>query len=86
VRPVVADAQPLGNTVWMNDTAFYEDHFSQYPYDPCSRRGLPHQQRMHPWFRRNLRVRRAAPVLQLDHNGRWRRTRADIRSGPGQPC
>jgi peptide/nickel transport system substrate-binding protein len=36
VRPIAADAQPLGNTVWMNGTTFYEDHFTQYPYDPVA--------------------------------------------------
>jgi peptide/nickel transport system substrate-binding protein len=36
VRPIAADAEPLGNTIWMNGTAFYEDHFSQYPYDPVA--------------------------------------------------
>jgi peptide/nickel transport system substrate-binding protein len=36
VRPIAADAQPLGNTIWMNGTAFYEDHFTQYPYDPVA--------------------------------------------------
>ena len=36
VRPIAADAVPLNNSVWMNGTAFYEDHFSQYPYDPAA--------------------------------------------------
>jgi len=36
VRPIAADAQPLGNTIWMNGTAYYEDHFTQYPYDPVA--------------------------------------------------
>ena len=36
VRPIAADAVPLNNSVWMNGTAFYEDHFSQYPYDPVA--------------------------------------------------
>jgi peptide/nickel transport system substrate-binding protein len=36
VRPIAAGAEPLGNTIWMNGTAFYEDHFTQYPYDPVA--------------------------------------------------
>ena len=36
VRPIAADAQPLGNTVWLNTSANYEDHFSQYAYDPVA--------------------------------------------------
>ncbi len=36
VGPIAADAEPLNNSVWMNGTAFYEDHFSQYPYDPVA--------------------------------------------------
>lgn len=36
VRPIAADAEPLGNTIWMNNSSNYEDHFSQYPYDPVA--------------------------------------------------
>ena len=37
VRPIAAEAQPLGNTIWMNNTANYVDHFnSVYPYDPAA--------------------------------------------------
>jgi peptide/nickel transport system substrate-binding protein len=34
VRPMLEDAVPLGNTVWLTETPYYEDHFSQYGYDP----------------------------------------------------
>lgn len=40
VRPIAADAVPLNNTVWMVGTANYEDHFSQYPYDPAAAEAL----------------------------------------------
>ncbi len=36
VRPIAADAQPLGNTVWLNTSSNYEDHFTQYAYDPVA--------------------------------------------------
>ena len=37
VRPIAANAEPLGNTIWMNGTANYVDHFnSVYPYDPAA--------------------------------------------------
>ncbi len=34
IRPIAADAQPLGNSVWLNTSSNYEDHFAQYAYDP----------------------------------------------------
>jgi len=34
VRPIAADAVPLGNTVWLNTSSNYEDHFTEYAYDP----------------------------------------------------
>lgn len=34
VRPIAANAQPLGNTVWLNTSSHYEDHFADYQYDP----------------------------------------------------
>lgn len=34
VRPVAAEAQPLGNTVWLNTSSNYENHFADYAYDP----------------------------------------------------
>lgn len=40
VRPIAADGVPLNNTVWMVGTANYEDHFSQYPYDPAGAEAL----------------------------------------------
>ena len=33
VRPIAADAVPLGNTVWMVGSPYYEDHFSRYSFD-----------------------------------------------------
>ena len=36
IRPISAEAQPLGNTVWLNSMGNYEDHFTQYPYDPVA--------------------------------------------------
>jgi peptide/nickel transport system substrate-binding protein len=37
VRPIAADAEPLGNTIWMNGTSNYEDHFNEmYAYDPVA--------------------------------------------------
>jgi peptide/nickel transport system substrate-binding protein len=36
VRPFAPDAEPLGNSVWMNGSANYEDHFNErFPYDPA---------------------------------------------------
>lgn len=35
VRPIAAEAQPLGNTVWLNTSSNYEDHFADYAYDPA---------------------------------------------------
>ncbi|MEX2251861.1 MAG: ABC transporter substrate-binding protein [Acidimicrobiia bacterium] len=34
VRPMAPDAVPLGNTVWMVGTPYYQDHFSQFSFDP----------------------------------------------------
>jgi peptide/nickel transport system substrate-binding protein len=39
VRPIAADAQPLNNSVWLNTSANYEDHMTQYPYDPVAAEG-----------------------------------------------
>jgi peptide/nickel transport system substrate-binding protein len=36
VRPIAADAQPLNNSVWLNTSSNYEDHLTQYPYDPVA--------------------------------------------------
>jgi peptide/nickel transport system substrate-binding protein len=36
VRPIAADAQPLNNSVWLNTSSNYEDHMTQYPYDPVA--------------------------------------------------
>jgi len=36
VRPMTADAVPLGNTVWMVETPYYEDHFSRFSFDAAS--------------------------------------------------
>ncbi|HEU4915311.1 MAG TPA: peptide ABC transporter substrate-binding protein [Acidimicrobiia bacterium] len=41
VRPITPDAQLLGNSVWLNGTASYEDHYnSLFPYDPAAAEGL----------------------------------------------
>ncbi len=41
VRPIAADAEPLGNSVWMNTSANYEDHFNErFPYDPAAAEAL----------------------------------------------
>jgi len=41
VRPIAADAQPLGNTIWMNTSSNYEDHFNErFPYDPAAAEAL----------------------------------------------
>ncbi len=34
VHPIDPDAVLLGNTVWLQQTPFYQDHFTEYPYDP----------------------------------------------------
>ncbi len=34
VRPMLEGAVALGNTVWLSETPYYEDHFGQYTYDP----------------------------------------------------
>ena len=36
VRPMTPDAVTLGNTMWMVGTEHYEDHFTQYRYDPTA--------------------------------------------------
>jgi peptide/nickel transport system substrate-binding protein len=36
VRPIAADAVPLNNSVWLNTSSNYEDHMTQYPYDPVA--------------------------------------------------
>jgi len=37
VQPIAPDATPLGNSVWMTNSAYYEDHFnSVFPYDPAA--------------------------------------------------
>lgn len=37
VRPIAPDAVPLGNSIWMTNSAYYEDHFNQrFPYDPAA--------------------------------------------------
>jgi peptide/nickel transport system substrate-binding protein len=36
VRPIAASAQPLNNSVWLNTSSNYEDHLTQYPYDPVA--------------------------------------------------
>jgi peptide/nickel transport system substrate-binding protein len=36
VRPIAPDAVRLGNTMWMVGTEHYQDHFSQYSYDPVA--------------------------------------------------
>jgi peptide/nickel transport system substrate-binding protein len=36
VRPIAAEAQPLNNSVWLNTSSNYEDHMTQYPYDPVA--------------------------------------------------
>ncbi|MGA7227841.1 MAG: peptide ABC transporter substrate-binding protein [Acidimicrobiia bacterium] len=41
VRPLNPDAEPLGNTIWMNTSANYEDHFNErFPYDPVAAEAL----------------------------------------------
>lgn len=41
VRPISADAELLGNTIWMNTSTNYEDHFNeQFPYDPAAAEAL----------------------------------------------
>ncbi|MGH8914247.1 MAG: peptide ABC transporter substrate-binding protein [Acidimicrobiia bacterium] len=36
VRPLAPDAEVLNNTIWMLGTTPYEDHLTQYPYDPAA--------------------------------------------------
>ncbi|MEX1092340.1 MAG: ABC transporter substrate-binding protein, partial [Acidimicrobiia bacterium] len=36
VRPIAADAVQLNNSVWLNTSSNYEDHMTQYPYDPVA--------------------------------------------------
>jgi len=40
VRSLAPNAEVLNNTVWMVGTSYYEDHFSQYPYDPVAAEAL----------------------------------------------
>ena len=41
VRPIAADAVALGNSVWMNTSTNYEDHFNEvFPYDPAAAEAL----------------------------------------------
>jgi peptide/nickel transport system substrate-binding protein len=41
VKPIAADAEPLGNSVWMTNSVYYEDHFnSVFPYDPAAAEAL----------------------------------------------
>jgi peptide/nickel transport system substrate-binding protein len=40
VRPLAPDAEMLNNSVWMLGTEFYEDHMSQFPYDPAAAEAL----------------------------------------------
>jgi peptide/nickel transport system substrate-binding protein len=41
VRPIAVDAEPLGNSVWLNTSAYYEDHFNErFPYDPAAAEAL----------------------------------------------
>jgi len=41
IRPIAADAEPLGNSVWLNTSAYYEDHFNErFPYDPAAAEAL----------------------------------------------
>ncbi|MDH4308227.1 MAG: peptide ABC transporter substrate-binding protein [Acidimicrobiia bacterium] len=37
VKPIAANAEALGNSVWMTNSVYYEDHFnSVFPYDPVA--------------------------------------------------
>ena len=41
VRPLNPDATPLGNSIWMSTSAYYEDHFNErFPYDPAAAEAL----------------------------------------------
>lgn len=41
VRPLNPDATPLGNSIWMSTSAYYEDHFNErFPYDPVAAEAL----------------------------------------------
>ncbi len=40
VRPLAPDAEMLNNSVWMVGTEFYEDHMTQFPYDPGAAEAL----------------------------------------------
>ncbi len=40
VRPLAPDAEMLNNSVWMVGTEFYEDHMTQFPYDPAAAEAL----------------------------------------------
>jgi peptide/nickel transport system substrate-binding protein len=41
VRPIAPGAELLGNSIWLNGTVHYEDHFNAlFPYDPLAAEGL----------------------------------------------
>jgi peptide/nickel transport system substrate-binding protein len=41
VRPIAADAEPLGNSVWLGNNANFQDHFNRrFPYDPVAAEAL----------------------------------------------
>jgi peptide/nickel transport system substrate-binding protein len=41
VRPITPDAGLLGNSIWLNGSAHYQDHFNGlFPYDPVAAEGL----------------------------------------------
>ncbi len=40
VRPLAPNAEMLNNSVWMVGTEFYEDHMTQFPYDPAAAEAL----------------------------------------------
>jgi peptide/nickel transport system substrate-binding protein len=41
VRPITPGAELLGNAVWLNGSAHYQDHFNGlFPYDPVAAEGL----------------------------------------------
>ena len=41
VRPITPDGQLLGNSVWLNSSEYYQDHFNGlFPYDPIAAEAL----------------------------------------------
>ena len=41
VRPIAPGAEALGNSIWLNGTDHYQDHFNGlFPYDPVAAEGL----------------------------------------------